>query len=218
MGIVYRTHFWWFLGWFIIFIIITSIVLNLIYTILIITIVIVIVFVVVILRFYSIIIITITNYLLYHIEYKHNQTWCSQFDWSLWLMSEFKSFSWDIHPTVPALPARLNSCNCFPTFLQIPWRIQSYAIYGLPFTINKNPSHVSIYITYDWILWGWSIWISDLVNGHNLFPRIQNSLIENLVECRRSMLMLESAPKNVLHRMQLTWLQKWFSWVETCCN
>ena len=27
----------------------------------------------------------------------------------------------------------------------IPWRIRMYAIYGVPFTINKNPSHVSIY-------------------------------------------------------------------------
>ena len=27
----------------------------------------------------------------------------------------------------------------------IPWRIRMYAIYGLPFTINKNPSVVSIY-------------------------------------------------------------------------
>ena len=28
-----------------------------------------------------------------------------------------------------------------------------YAIYGVTFTINKNPSHVSINLPYDWILW-----------------------------------------------------------------
>ena len=68
-----------------------------------------------------------------------------------------------------------------------------YAIYGVTFTINKNPSHVSINLPLTWILWVIEIAIYNPLNTGSFRPlkicetvvnRAREFPVENAPTCR----------------------------------